>query len=167
MNRVLPIAVLLGALVLATGATSPSPSASASATTVKTAAPSPRASAEDLTLTPALRRTLLDVGAKYHTLKPSDYLGLQAGTAYYALDIPSKTYYAAAGLDPSPHSLKAQVSSQDDGGYILFVRHASSKRWRAYNDGLGMEHGVKCPIVIPSAVLSVWGWAAKSCYPPL
>jgi hypothetical protein len=56
----------------------------------------------------------------------TDYTGLAPGTTYYAFDPVTNTYYAAAGLVPSPHSLKAQVGAQDDGGYNLFTRVASA-----------------------------------------
>jgi hypothetical protein len=86
---------------------------------------------------------------------------------YYALDTATHVYYAAAGLDPSPHSLNAQVSAQDDGGYNLFTRTSLRASWRVYNDGLGGSDGARCPIVIPASVLKVWHWVPGGCYPPL
>jgi hypothetical protein len=111
-------------------------------------------------------KSILDAGAKYHQLPATDYIGLDAHTAYYAFDPADNTFYAAAGLDPSPHSLKAQVGAQDDGGYNLFVRVASNKIWTVYNDGLGGADGSVCPIAIPASVLAVWNWKPKSCYYP-
>jgi len=35
-----------------------------------------------------------------------------------------------------------------------------------YNDGLGAAQDAICPIKIPAAVLTVWDWKPKSCYPP-
>jgi predicted lipoprotein with Yx(FWY)xxD motif len=122
--------------------------------------------AKNLVVTPAVRASLLDAGAAYHQLPAKDYVGLAKGMTYYALDVTTKTYYAAAGLDPSPKSLQAQVGAQDDGGYNLFVRAQGAKKWKIYNDGLGASEDAKCPITIPSAVLKVWAWKLR-CFPPL
>lgn len=122
--------------------------------------------ATNLIVTPAVRQSLLDAGAAYHQLPVKDYVGLAQGMTYYALDVTTKTYYAAAGLDPSPSSLSAQVGAQDDGGYNLFVRRESTKTWTIYNDGLGASQNARCPITIPRAVLAVWDWRLR-CFPPL
>jgi predicted lipoprotein with Yx(FWY)xxD motif len=122
--------------------------------------------AKNLLVTPAVRASLLDAGAAYHQLPVKDYVGLAKGMTYYALDVTTKTYYAAAGLDPSPKSLQAQVGAQDDGGYNLFVRAQGAKKWKIYDDGLGASADAKCPITIPSAVLKVWDWNLR-CFPPL
>jgi hypothetical protein len=122
--------------------------------------------AKNLTVTPEVRASLLDSGAAYHQLPVKDYVGLDKGMTYYALDITTKTYYAAAGLDPSPKSLQAQVGAQDDGGYNLFVRAQGAKKWKIYDDGLGASEDARCPITIPSAVRKVWDWTLR-CFPPL
>jgi predicted lipoprotein with Yx(FWY)xxD motif len=122
--------------------------------------------AKNLIVTPAVRASLLDAGAAYHQLPAKDYVGLAKGMTYYALDVTTKTYYAAAGLDPSPKSLQAQVGAQDDGGYNLFVRAEGAKKWKIYNDGLGASEDATCPITIPAAVLKVWAWKLR-CFPPL
>ena len=118
-----------------------------------------------LMVTKAVRASLLDAAAAYHQLPTGDYVGLVPDMTYYAFDPATDLYYAAAGLSPSPHSLAAQVGTQDDGGYNLFT-HAPHAPWTVYNDGLGAVHGVKCPITIPARVLSSWGWKAGSCFPP-
>ena len=123
------------------------------------------ADAKNLTVTPAVRASLLAAGAASHHLPVSDYLGLTKGETYYAFDEATKTYYAGAGLIPSPKSMQAQVGAQDDGAYYLFTRAASSTTWKIYDDGLGASQGAKCPITIPSAVREVWGWTLK-CFPP-
>jgi predicted lipoprotein with Yx(FWY)xxD motif len=122
--------------------------------------------AKNLIVTPAVRASLLDAGAAYHQLPVKDYLGLAKGMTYYAFDVTTKTYYAAAGLDPSPKSLQAQVGAQDDGGYNLFVRAQGATTWKIYNDGLGASEGARCPITIPPAVLKIWDWTRR-CFPPL
>jgi len=122
--------------------------------------------AKNLIVTPAVRASLLNAGAAYHQLPVKDYLGLTKGMTYYAFDVTTKTYYAAAGLDPSPTSLRAQVGAQDDGGYNLFVRAQGATTWKIYDDGLGASEDAKCPITIPPAVRKVWDWQLR-CFPPL
>jgi hypothetical protein len=162
--------VLISALLLAacgspsavtTTTTTSSTTTSTTTTTTNTSRPT-----QNLAVTPAVIKSILDAGAKYHQLPATDYTGLDPGTAYYAFDPANNTFYAAAGLDPSPHSLKAQVGAQDDGGYNLFVRLASNTNWTVYNDGLGGADGSVCPILIPPSVLAVWNWKPGSCMFP-
>jgi hypothetical protein len=115
-------------------------------------------------VTDAIRAQLLAAGASYHGLATSDYTGLIAGETYYAFDTATQTYWAAAGLDPSPSSVQAQVSSQDDGAYLLFQRPDSGS-WTAVNVGLAGIAGTQCPEVPPPAVLALWGWNPGSCRP--
>ena len=153
----LALAVLVSALALAAcGSSTPTTS-----TTTTTSAVT-----RNLTVTPAVRQSLLDAGAKFHSLPSADYVGLDAGRTYYAFDPATNTYYAAAGLKPSPSSLPAQVGTQDDGAYNLFTRVAGATTWTVYSDGLGGVQGTKCPVTIPAAVLAVWHWKVNSCYPP-
>ena len=121
--------------------------------------------AKNLVVTPAVRASLLATGAASHRLPVKDYVGLTKGETYYAYDGANKTYYAGAGLDPSPSSMAAQVGAQDDGAYYLFTRAAGASKWKIYDDGLGGADGAKCPITLPSAVRAVWGWTLK-CSPP-
>jgi len=162
---VLATALLLAACgspsAVSTTTTTSSTTTSITTTTTNTSLPT-----QNLAVTPAVIKSILDAGAKYHHLPATDYTGLDPGTAYYAFDPATNTFYAAAGLDPSPNSLKAQVGAQDDGGYNLFVRLASNTNWTVYNDGLGGADGSVCPIAIPASVLAVWNWKPKSCYPP-
>jgi hypothetical protein len=111
-------------------------------------------------------RQPLDAAAAYHHLPASDYLGLDAGTTYYAFDPSTERFYAAAGLDASPNSLQAQIGTQDDGAYNLFSRAAGTSAWTAYDDGLGAAQDSTCPIAIPVAVFAAWNGKANSCYPP-
>jgi hypothetical protein len=160
--RVGPVILASALLLAACGSTSAvrttTTTSSTTTTTTNTSLPT-----KNLAVTPAFIKSILDAGAKYHQLPATDYTGLEPGTAYYAFDPATNSFYAAAGLDPSPHSLKAQVGAQDDGGYNLFVRLASSTNWTVYNDGLGGADGSVCPIAIPASVLAVWGWKPKSC----
>jgi len=119
----------------------------------------------NLVVTSIVRQSLLDAAAAYHQLPASDYTGLRAHETYYAYDGATHRYYAAAGLVPSATSLKAQVGTQDDGAYNLFTRAAGTTKWTVYNDGLGGAEDSICPLALPAAILSVWGWKKGSCYP--
>jgi hypothetical protein len=120
----------------------------------------------DLTLTAGVRASLVAAVAAQHGLTPEDYVGLESGTAYYAFDPATRTYYAAAGVRPSPSSMAAQVGSQDDGAYNLFTRRRGASVWRVYDDGLGAAQDALCPLHLPAAVVAAWGWKPGSCYPP-
>jgi hypothetical protein len=159
-------AMLASALLL--GACGSSPASTTTAATTTSVAPTTTtiAHAEDLRVTPAVRRSLLDAAAAYHQLPASDYVRLRAGITYYAFDPARRTYYAAAGLVPSSSSLPAQVGTQDDGAYNLFTKLEGSSTWTVYDDGLGAAQDSTCPIEIPAAVLAAWNWQAGSCYPP-
>jgi len=85
--------------------------------------------AKNLPLTSAVRAQLVAAGAAYHGLAASDFTGLAPGTAYYALDVTTSTYWAGASLVPSPNSYEAGVVVQDDGGYLIFHRPANGA-WR-------------------------------------
>jgi hypothetical protein len=157
--------MLASALLLAAcGSAAPTPTTTTSttvATTTTMVEP-----AQNLPITPAVVKSLLQAGAAYHSLPAKDFTGLAPGMTYYAFDPANMTYYAAAGLDASPNSLQAQIGDQDDGGYNIFVRVATATNWTVYNDGLGAAQDVKCPITFPSSVLAVWDWKAGSCFPP-
>jgi hypothetical protein len=121
--------------------------------------------ARNLVVTPSVRQSLLDADAAYHSHPPLDYVGLAKGATYYAFDAQNQRYYAAAALVPNSKSQSAQVGTQDDGGYNLFVKARGSTKWKVYNDGLGGAQDSTCPIVIPAAVRKVWNWTAHPCYP--
>jgi hypothetical protein len=159
------VSALVGGLLLsACGSSAPTVATSTTSTTTTTSTTG--AAARNLVLTPGVRQSLLAAGAASHRLPVSDYTGLAPVTAYYALDPSTGTYYAAAGINASSNSLQAQIGDQDDGGYLLFTRPVGSSTWTVYNDGLGAAQGSICPIKIPAAVLAVWNWKPKSCYPP-
>ncbi len=106
----------------------------------------------------------MQAGAALNSLPASAYRGLAAGRVYYAFDSATMTYWAGAALDPSPSSQRAQVSVQDDGSYLLFVRPAGGA-WTAKDVGLTGIEGSKCPTPVPVVILSLWHWAAGSCRP--
>ncbi len=119
---------------------------------------------QNLHVTNALRAELLKVGAASHNLPATDYTGLAPGRTYYAYDPATSTYWAGAALVPSSSSTPAQVSVQDDGAYLLYER-PSGGSWSVYAVGMTLEVGSKCPVAVPAAVLSVWGWAPGTCRP--
>jgi len=126
-------------------------------------------SAENLPITAAVRTSILDGADKSHDLPIGSYIGLRAGTAYYALDEATSTYWAGASLIPNPKSQQAQVSVQDDGAYVIFERRTGGA-WSTFDDGLVGAEDSTCAsahIVIPPAVLAVWHWAPGSCTPPV
>ena len=166
MRRSLVIvpAIIVCAFVLSACGSTATPTTSTTITIPVTTSTS--AMTRNLVVTPSVRQSLLEAAAKYHSLPSTDYVGLDAGRTYYAFDPTTDTYYAAAGLNPSPKSLPAQVGTQDDGAYNLFTKLAGAATWTVYNDGLGGVQGTECPIMIPAAVLSVWNWKANGCYPP-
>lgn len=130
-----------------------------SATTATTTAP---AVTENLPITPAVTSQLIDAAAALASLAPDDYTGLRQNSAFYAYDAASHTYWAGAAVVPSPSSVRAQVSVQDDGGYILFSRPAGGS-WTARDVGLAGVEGAKCPVTVPPAVLALWHWAPGTC----
>jgi hypothetical protein len=161
LGSTLASALLLAACGSTTHATNTTTSTKAPTTTATVDA------AQNLPISPAIIKSLLQAGAAYHSLPAKDFTGLAPGMTYYAYDPANLTFYAAAGLDASPNSLQAQIGDQDDGGYNIFVRVASANNWTVYNDGLGAAQDVKCPITFPPSVLAVWDWKANSCFPPL
>ena len=128
----------------------------------------PPTGARDLPVTDAIRAQLVAAGAREKHLKASDFLGLEKGFTYYAFDPATNTYWAGAALKPSPSSLAAQVSTQDDGSYTLFHR-SSSGTWSAMDSAMAAPNGPAdakpCTLTPPADVLAVWGWPAHSCHP--
>jgi hypothetical protein len=120
--------------------------------------------AKNLLLTGPVIVELVDADAAFKHLPPDDFIGLRE--AYYAYDVATSTHWAAAQLVPSSSAYVAQVSTQDDGGYTVFHEppHAA---WVAVDDGMGAQGCANYHVSIPTAVLAVWHWPAKSCTPPL
>jgi hypothetical protein len=108
---------------------------------------------------------LLQAGAALNSLQASDYTGLAPGETYYAYDATTSTYWAGAALVPSPSSVQAQVSVQDDGSYLLFSRPADGA-WTAQDVGVTGIDGSVCPVAVPPAILALWNWAPGTCRAP-
>ncbi|HMK98099.1 MAG TPA: hypothetical protein VK425_11175 [Acidimicrobiales bacterium] len=126
----------------------------------------PQPPAKNLVLTGPVIVQLVDADAAFKRLPSNDFIGLRE--AYYAYDVASSTYWAAAQVVPSSSAYQAQVASQDDGGYTVFHEppHAT---WAAADDGMAGAGGTTCAayhVSIPAAVLAVWHWAAGRCTPP-
>jgi hypothetical protein len=137
-----------------------------SITPTPTVTVTPTTGAGDLFLTPAIRAALIHAQAQVENLPDSAYTSLAKGSAYYAIDRNTGTYWAGASLIPSKHSMRAQVSVQDDGGYLLFEMKPGSA-WKVFNAGLeGEPDSSACPVTIPADVLAVWHWKPNSCNPP-
>jgi hypothetical protein len=123
--------------------------------------------ASNLTVTPAVTAALVTAIAAMHDLHASDYAGLVAGRTYYGIDHATGDYWAGADPIASSSSYQAQVSSQDDGSYVV-LRRAPGSSWHGYETGMtNSEPAATCPVSVPPDVLTVWGWAAGSCEPPL
>lgn len=123
---------------------------------------------QDLAVTDAIRAQLVAAGAKAKGLTATDFTGLVKGFTYYAYDPATHTYWAGAALKPSPSSMPAQVSTQDDGSYTLFHRSATGS-WIAMDSALAGPNGPAdskpCSVTPPAGVLTIWGWPANSCHP--
>jgi hypothetical protein len=141
----------------------PSTSAGPTSTNLIPAATTTVPGAQNLLVTNDIRAQLVAAGAASHGLVASDYLGLQPGETYYAVDA-TGVHWAGAGLEPSPSSMPAQIANQDDGAYLLFEEPVGGA-WKVFNVGLAGVLSPNCPIVVPPAVLALWGWPAAHCRP--
>jgi hypothetical protein len=146
-----------------TAAPATSAAAASSAAPPASASPSP-SGAENLALTDAIRAQLVAAAARLNGLPASAYVGLVKGESYYGFDPATKTYWAGAALDPSPSSLRAQVSVQDDGGYYIFEEPAGGS-WTASAEGMAGIGGSTCSVHIPAALVALWHWPAGACHP--
>lgn len=142
-----------------TGGTSPTTTSATS-----TGGTSTTAGARNLVVTNSLRADLLAAGAASNGIPASDYTGLTRGRTFYAYDPATNTYWAGAQLVPSSSSMRAQVSVQDDGAYLLFNKSAGGA-WTVHSVGMTGVGGSPCPVTVPSGVLAVWGWKAGTCRP--
>jgi hypothetical protein len=170
MNRGVGIAIAVVAAMAAGCSSSSSggstaPPVTTSTTPSVTPTASPTSGASDLALTADVRAQLIHAYAQEEHVADSAYTGLAKGTAYYAVDNATGTYWAGASLIPSSHSVRAQVSTQDDGGYLLFEKPAGGD-WKLWAVGLEQTpDALPCPVQVPADVLAVWHWAASSCNP--
>ncbi len=160
---IIPLLLVSTLFLAACGSAATPPSSTTTPSTNPHANAGP--AAKNLIVTAAVRKSLFDADAAYHSYPPSDYRGLTPGMTYYAFDSLNDRYYAAAGIVPNSNSMGAQVGTQDDGGYNLFTMKRGASHWTIYDDGLGGAEDSVCPLVIPLAVRKVWNWTMHPCYP--
>ena len=123
------------------------------------------AKASNLVVTDQIRAQLVAAGAALNSIPASEYTGLRPGGTFYAYDPATRTDWAGAALVASPSSQRAQVSTQDDGAYLLFERPQGGS-WIAHDVGLAGVEGSSCPIQVPASITELWGWNTGSCRPP-
>jgi hypothetical protein len=135
------------------------PGASASTTTTSPGGPT------NLAVTDELRTELVAAGASLNNIPASEYSGLEPGLTYYAYYPVTATYWAGAKLVGA--TMRAQVSTQDDGAYLLFHRSGNGS-WIAQNVGLAGGTLEPCPTgTPPPTIVALWGWQAGTCKPRL
>lgn len=169
LRRTAAVAVFAAAVAgCGTAATQPSPSLSPSpGFPTKGVTTAPVSLAQNLPLTDDVRAALVAAAAATRHLKSSDFVGLRPGESYYAYDPATQTYWAAGGLVPVAGDTNAEVSTQDDGSYILFHRQGSTG-WQANDVGMsGIPNGAPCDLAPPTEILTLWGWPPHSCRPGL
>jgi len=176
LARTLLAAISLSAVIAAAGcgsggssgssapaSTPPTTSTPVSSAPVSSAPTTPQD--QNLVIDNKIRAELVAAGAAVHKLTPKDYLGLVAGETYYA-SVPARgTYWAGAGLRPSPKSMQAQIDNQDDGAYMVFERHGDGP-WRVWETGIPGDPEFTCSVKVPAAVLKLWAWKPGTCHPP-
>ncbi len=113
----------------------------------------------------AVRRRLLVVAAAAKHVPVGDFVGLESHGRYYAYDDTTATYWAAATLVPRSSSTAAEVSVQDNGSYDLFEK-PTGRPWRVFEVGQAGVGGTRCPVEVPAAVATRWGWPGPGCRPP-
>ncbi|HET7357991.1 MAG TPA: hypothetical protein VFJ09_15075 [Nocardioidaceae bacterium] len=159
--RTLPTLALI---LVAAGLTGCSGNGADSPPTLQIQAPVPTPTGdvtEDLVPTGALARQLVTAAAATLHVPASGFAGVERSTTYYAYDFTTHTYWAAAALVPRQDSMKAQMSVQDQGSYLLFSRHKGDT-WRVFEVG---SAGNGCPVTVPSAVAQRWHWPRHACRP--
>jgi hypothetical protein len=120
-------------------------------------------------LTRKIRHELLLARSNATHLPDDAFVRLYKGSAYYAIDNKTGIYWAAGSTVPNHDSERAEVYSQDEGAYTIFVLRLG-REWKVYDagrDGPEARSGAQCPIKIPADVLEVWQWAPNTCDPPL
>ncbi len=122
----------------------------------------------NLKVTASVSHQLVAAAAALNRIPVSEYSGLAKGSAYYAFDGATGTYWAAAQLMPKPTTnnqlpTRAQVANQDDGSYWLFTEPKGG-RWTGYPDG-NVGPGTPCPVSVPAGVAKAWGWVVGACRP--
>jgi len=159
--RTLPALALL---LVAAGLTGCSGTGASSSPTLQMPTPVPTPTGdvtENLAPTRQLATQLVSAAAAKMHVPASGFAGIERGTAYYAYDFTTHTYWAGASLVPRKDSMQAQVSVQDQGSYLLFDRYKGGP-WHVFEVGAA---GAGCPVTVPSAVAQRWHWPRHACRP--
>lgn len=163
-----PVGAASGTQAAPASSTPSSPAASASASSAASpsgsAAPSSSIApgVKNLALTPDLARQILIAAATFNKLPVTAYTGLVPGLTFAGRDAHGATWVGTA-LEPSPSSVPAQVSVQDDGSYLLLERPAGGE-WRVWS--VGLASAADCArFGLPGDLRTLWGWPATGCRP--
>lgn len=147
-------ATATGSAGSASAAATPSGSAAASASIAP--------GVKNLALTPELTRELLIAAATFNKLPVTAYTGLAPHSTYVGRDA-TGTVWAATALQPSPSSVPAQVSVQDDGSYLLLRRNPTGD-WTVWS--VGLATAADCArFGLPGALRTLWDWPSTGCHP--
>lgn len=166
-------AVILAGCSSSSSSSPTTTSAPATTTTMQgptTTAAMPGSTAQNLTVTSAVRQELIQaVSAACSGTTSADFSGFKAGLTYYAVYGSTGTYWAAGQAVPSPAGLTgnapAGVCLQDSGSYWIFQKPPGAAAWTASQAG-SSGPGSACPDSSPPlAVTNAWGWQAGSCRP--
>jgi hypothetical protein len=113
-----------------------------------------------LAVSPDVREELTAAFADYKGISPSDVAGIRPGSAYYAYDPATGTYWALADFLPSRTAPSNVLVGFQDGASIgLFTRFADGS-WQVQ---LGGEPDVCAEVAFfPPAVLSTWSLPADT-----
>ena len=135
---------------------------------VSSAAPSAAASGsaapavKTLALTSDLAHEILVAAATFNKLPVTAYSGLLPGSTSVGRDASGVTW-AGAALQPSPASVPAQISVQDDGSYLLLRRRPGGD-WTVWSVGLASRSDC-ARFGLPDALRTLWGWPDTGCHP--
>jgi hypothetical protein len=160
-------ATTLGLAALLVGAAACSGHSSAGAPTVvdlptHSAAPvsGGNAAVQNIVISDYTRSQLIVAEAKANKLPNASFIGLAKSNEYLSFDSSTKTFWAAAQVFPDPTSAAAKKAVSGRGSYQVF-RQVQGKAWKIYDVGTSGS----CPLTVPPAVLTAWGWSAGSCRP--
>jgi hypothetical protein len=85
-------------------------------------------------LTRKIRHELLLARSNATHLPDDAFVRLYKGSAYYAIDNKTGIYWAAGSTVPNHDSERAEVYSQDEGAYTIFVLRPG-REWKVYDAG--------------------------------
>lgn len=113
-------------------------------------------SARELPVTGRLRIALRRAGAALNDIPARDYRGVEVDV--YAIDLATRTRWVGGSLIAKHSSMRAEVSENDNGGYLIW-RWSPMSGWRAWAVELTGPRGSglpQCPAPIPASVARLW-----------